>query len=159
MELKNIRGIGDKTLLLLKEKGITDIPSLIYTIPRSYVSYKLTDFDYYNEMNVPAVVIEEARLQKLKTATKVSFRVSIEGVVFNVVAFNMVYLKNVLKVGSEIVIVGTYDSEFKTITATKVFLKREYKEGVIPEYNIEGITNPHFLMHQSYGICFGIIGP
>ena len=144
MELKNIRGIGDKTLLLLKEKGITDIPSLIYTIPRSYVSYKLTDFDYYNEMNVPAVVIEEARLQKLKTATKVSFRVSIEGVVFNVVAFNMVYLKNVLKVGSEIVIVGTYDSEFKTITATKVFLKREYKEGVIPEYNIEGITNPHF---------------
>ena len=144
MELKNIRGIGDKTLLLLKEKGITDIPSLIYTIPHSYVSYKLTSFDYYDEMNVPAVVIEEVRLQKLKTATKVSFRVSIEGVVFNVVAFNMVYLKNVLKVGSEIVIVGTYDNEFKTITATKVFLKREYKEGVIPEYNIEGITNPHF---------------
>ena len=144
MELKNIKGIGDKTLLLLKDKGITDIPSLIYTIPHSYVSYKLTAFDYYDEMNVPAVVIEEVRLQKLKTATKVSFRASIEGVVFNVVAFNMVYLKNVLKVGSEIVIVGTYDSEFKTITATKVFLKREYKEGVIPEYNIEGITNPHF---------------
>lgn len=144
MELKNIKGIGDKTLLLLKEKGITDIPSLIYTIPHSYVSYKLTSFDYYDEMNVPAVVIEEVRLQKLKTTTKVSFRVSIEGVVFNVVAFNMVYLKNVLKVGSEIVIVGIYDNEFKTITATKVFLKREYKEGVIPEYNIEGITNPHF---------------
>lgn len=144
MELKNIRGIGDKTLILLKEKGITDIPSLIYTIPHSYVSYKLTDFDYYGEMNVPAVVIEEVRLQKLKTATKVSFRVSIEGVVFNVTAFNMVYLKNVLKIGSEIVIVGTYDNDFKTIIATKVFLKREYKEGVIPEYNIEGITNPHF---------------
>ena len=144
MELKNIRGIGDKTLKLLESKGIVDIPSLIYTIPKGYVSYNLTGFEYYKEMNVSCVVIEEVRLQKLKTATKISFRVSIEGAVFNVTAFNMTYLKNVLKVGSEIVVVGTYDNDFKTIVATKVFLKKEYKEGIVPEYNIDGITNPHF---------------
>ena len=144
MKLTDIKGIGQKTLEILKTQGITDIPSLLYTIPKNYTEYKITPFMYEGEMNVEALVTEEVHLQKLKNATKVSFRVAIEGIPMNVVMFNMVYLKNVLKVGMEIVIVGTYDKDYKTINATKIFKKEEFKEGIIPEYNIEGITNSHF---------------
>jgi RecG-like helicase len=125
MKLTDIKGIGQKTLEILKTQGITDIPSLLYTIPKNYTEYKITPFMYEGEMNVEALVTEEVHLQKLKNATKVSFRVAIEGIPMNVVMFNMVYLKNVLKVGMEIVIVGTYDKDYKTINATKIFKKEE----------------------------------
>lgn len=144
MELKDIKGVGNKTLDILRKKGISDIPSLIYTIPSNYIEYKLTGFDYFNEMNVSCLVIEPVTIQKLKNVTKLSFKISIEGLIYTAVAFNMNYLKNMLKVGDEIVIVGKYDSEYKTINVFKVLHKKDYKEGIIPEYNIEGINNSNF---------------
>ena len=144
MELTNIKGVGPKTLPILKEKGIVDIPSLVGYIPSSYQVYKLTGFDYYTEMNVEGLVVDEIKFVKLKKTTKYSFNVSIEGLIFNVVFFGMDYLKNIIKINTEIVIIGKYDQDFKSINASKIFLKKDYKEGIFPEYNIDGINNPSF---------------
>lgn len=144
MELKNIKGIGDKTLKILKSEGIDDIQSLLYLVPKNYIQYHLTDFDMLNEMNLKCIVSEAPEIQRLKKVIKVSFKVAYEGLIINAVAFNMTFLKNTLKVGDEIVLVGKYDQDFKSIQVTKVFKEREYKEGIIPEYNIEGINNSNY---------------
>lgn len=144
MKLHDIKGIGPKTEELLRNKGINDFASLIYTIPSSYTEYRLTPFSFDGNFNVEATVIDNVKLLKLKTATRVSFEALINGLTFNVVLFNQVYLKSALEIGSDIVIVGSYDSSFKAVLASRVFLKKDYKEGIVPEYNIDGITNPHF---------------
>jgi len=144
MSLKSIKGIGPKTEEILKERGIVDVSSLLYTIPSSYTDYHLTAFSYTEFMNVKGTVVEDVHLLKLKNATKVSFQAMIEGMIYNVVLFNQNYLKNILKIGLEVVIIGKYDASYKALIAEKVVKREDYKEGIQPEYNIEGISNSHF---------------
>lgn len=141
MKLADIKGVGEKVCDALASKGITDIPSLIYTIPQSYAVYQLTNFSFENYFNVEAVLIDQVKIVKLKTSVKVSFTTMIDNLRMEVNLFNAVYLKNILKLGSEIVVCGKYSSEYRSVLADRVFLKKDYKEGIIPLYNIEGVTN------------------
>ena len=46
MELKNIKGVGDKTLKLFNENNIYDVNDLLLTFPKKYIIYKPT-FDVF----------------------------------------------------------------------------------------------------------------
>ena len=69
---------------------------------------------------------------------------AVEGIIVQVVLFNQEYLKKTIDMGDEVVVIGKYDNKFRTITATKVIKRKDYKEGIFPDYNIDGINNPSF---------------
>ncbi|MCB9498336.1 MAG: ATP-dependent DNA helicase RecG [Bacillales bacterium] len=143
MKIDDIKGVGPKIKEIFKEKGIVDIPSLLYTIPSSYLEFRLTGFSYTSDFNAEAILIDEVSIRKLQNKTKVSFSVMINNLKFEVVSFNTMYLKKILSIGSEVVLCGRYSNEYRAIIASKVFLKEDYKEGIVPEYRIEGISDLH----------------
>ena len=144
MDLKDIKGIGPKVLINLNNRGINDINSLIYTFPTSYSLYKLNGFSYYDEFNAKAVLIDEIKITKLKTARKISFDCIINDLRYTCVAFNMDYIQKVYKIGDEVVIIGRYNKDFKQIQIEKIMPFSKYSEGIVPEYNIEGISDSMF---------------
>ena len=144
MELKKINGIGPKVYNTLIEKGITDVKSLLYTFPNKYTVFKLTDFLYEGVMNVKAVVIDEPQMRKLSKNTVITFNCIINDLNYKVSVFNMVYLSKTLHIGKEIVIIGEYNKDYKEIVASKIVNLKDYKEGIYPEYGIEGIANANF---------------
>ncbi len=144
MDIKNLNGVGPKIYNILKERGITDIKSLLYTIPSSYNSYKLTGFKNEGLMNALGTVIDDVNMKKFSKATKISFDCLIDDIRYTCTAFNMTYLSKVLHIGSEIVIIGEYSKEYKEIQVQKIISKKDYKEGILPDYNIDGIANANF---------------
>ena len=144
MELKKISGVGPKVYNILLEKGITDVKSLIYTFPSKYSIYKLTGFLYEGTMNARATVIDEPQMRKLSKNTIITFNTIIDDLSYKVSVFNMVYLSKTLHIGSEIVIIGEYNKDYKEINASKIVNLKDFKEGIYPEYNIEGIANANF---------------
>ncbi|MBR4237360.1 ATP-dependent DNA helicase RecG [bacterium] len=144
MELKKISGVGPKVYNILLEKGITDVKSLLYTFPSKYSIYKLTGFLYEGTMNARATVIDEPQMRKLSKNTIITFNTIIDDLSYKVSVFNMVYLSKTLHIGSEIVIIGEYNKDYKEINASKIVNLKDFKEGIFPEYNIEGIANANF---------------
>ena len=144
MELKKISGVGPKVYNILLEKGITDVKSLIYTFPSKYSIYKLTGFLYEGTMNARATVIDEPQMRKFSKNTIITFNTIIDDLSYKVSVFNMVYLSKTLHIGSEIVIIGEYNKDYKEINASKIVNLKDFKEGIYPEYNIEGIANANF---------------
>ena len=144
MELKKISGVGPKVYNILLEKGITDVKSLLYTFPSKYSIYKLTGFLYEGTMNARATVIDEPQMRKLSKNTIITFNTIIDDLSYKVSVFNMVYLSKTLHIGSEIVIIGEYNKDYKEINASKIVNLKDFKEGIYPEYNIEGIANANF---------------
>ena len=144
MELKKINGVGPKVYNILLEKGITDVKSLLYTFPSKYSVYKLTGFLYEGTMNARATVIDEPQMRKLSKNTIITFNTIIDDLSCKISVFNMVYLSKTLHIGSEIVIIGEYNKDYKEINASKIVNLKDFKEGIYPEYNIEGIANANF---------------
>lgn len=144
MNLKDIKGIGPKVLMNLNNRGINDIKSLIYTFPSSYSFYKLNGFNYYEEFNAKAVLIDEIKITKLKTVRKISFDCIIDDIKYTCVAFNMDYIKKVYKIGDNVVIIGKYNKDYREIQIEKIMPQDKYIEGIVPEYNIEGISDSLF---------------
>lgn len=144
MELKKISGVGPKVYNILLEKGITDVKSLLYTFPSKYSIYKLTGFLYEGTMNARATVIDEPQMRKLSINTIITFNTIIDDLSYKVSVFNMVYLSKTLHIGSEIVIIGEYNKDYKEINASKIVNLKDFKEGIYPEYNIEGLANANF---------------
>ena len=144
MKLIDIKGIGPKIYQILLSKGINNIESLLYTIPSSYEIYKLSSFSYFEPFNAKAVIIDEIKSKKVKNLTLVTFEALIDELRFNCVAFNMAYIEKAFKVGDEVVLVGSYQEEYKRVLVNKIVPLKDYKEGIIPLYNIDGISNAHF---------------
>ena len=144
MNLKDLKGVGQKTYEILRSKGIKDIPSLLTYIPSSYKVYKLTPLVEGEIINVIGMLTSGVSVLKLKNAKKISFSMAVEGIIVQVVLFNQEYLKKTIDMGDEVVVIGKYDNKFRTITATKVIKRKDYKEGIFPDYNIDGINNPSF---------------
>ncbi|MBP5342403.1 ATP-dependent DNA helicase RecG [bacterium] len=141
VDLKKLSGVGPKVYTKLKEKGIENINSLLYTFPSDYIVYKLTGFLDSAKMNAKAIIIDEFKIRKLSKNTKISFEVLIDDIKYRASAFNMLYLDKVFHIGSEVVIIGEYNKDFKEIQVSKIISFKDYKEGIFPDYNIDGIAN------------------
>lgn len=141
MLIKDIKGVGKKTLESLLEKGIHDIPSLIYYFPKNYKEYKLTNFSKDTSFNVKAFVIDNPQVNEYSKNKVLSLEVMIEDTKYKVNIFNQEYLKHTLSIGDEIVVCGSYNHDYKNITASNIMKLDSYKEGIVPEYNILNVSN------------------
>ncbi len=148
MELKDIRGIGEKRAQTLARQGIRTPIDLLSRLPERYVQRRLTDLEEAEKgetVHLPGRVTSEPKVFFIrKSLSRLTFLADVGGQTFTVSVFNQHYLKKTLHPGIHIVLHGRISSEHKSFTAQKVFLRENFREGILPVYNVEGIRDTTF---------------
>lgn len=142
MMLENIKGIGTKTAISLKEHGIIYSDDLINTIPKKYENFEIKNFSdlkHNDNVTLIAEIISLKEFQQYKTHL-IKLLVKVEIFQINVLVFNREYLKNILKVGQKVLIKGKYNLYKNEINASYISTKLN-KETISPLYNIPNVTN------------------
>ena len=147
MNLDDIKGIGIKTKTLLNKININDIETLINYLPYRYEIIKRSDISSLEDNepiiidgileNIPALYRINKRLDKM------TFRISTDTMLFNVIIYNRGFLKTSLKVGMNITVIGKYSLKNNTITASDIKL-RSLGEKVFIEpiyHKVNGISD------------------
>ena len=145
-DLKDVSGIGIKTLDILANNGINSIDDLLHFYPRKYRIVKRSDMN--SIQNLDKVIIDgvvEAKPTIINIANgkkKIIFRISNNRGIYNICVFNQVYLCNELHGGSLVTIFGKYDKYRNTIVASEIRMELLPDKEVIESFyhNINGIN-------------------
>ena len=126
MTLDDINGIGPKSLLGLNNLGIVDINSLLSFYPYRFDILKRTPI---SEFNITNRVIIDGKIESIPTVyyfnkrmNKMTFRINTGHNLYNVTIFNRAFMKKVLELGTNIIVIGKYDAKYNTITASDIKL-------------------------------------
>ncbi len=146
--LETIKGIGPKMKGKLNRNNIYDCFMIINRFPSRYEVFHLIELkDVVDQKRVTL----EGKVTSLpvvnyikRNFNRLTFNLLIEDRNFKVVIFNRDYLRNILDVGTDIVVTGTIDRLKNTFTATTLKLKKNFKNEIEPIYNLEGISDPQF---------------
>lgn len=126
MTLDDIKGIGPKSLIGLNNLGIIDIDSLLSFYPYRFDILKRTPI---SEFNITNRVIIDGKIESIPTVyyfnkrmNKMTFRINTGHNLYNVTIFNRAFMKKVLELGTNIIVIGKYDAKYNTITASDIKL-------------------------------------
>ena len=145
--LSDIPGIGPKTLDNLRKVGINTIDDLIHFYPRKYSIIMRSDMSNINNGDkvtidgiveaVPTIINIPKRKLKM-----IIFRISNNRNIYNICAFNLVYLCKELRSGSKVTIIGRYNKIKNTIEANEVRMGLLPNEPIIESkyHSITGIS-------------------
>ena len=146
-ELKDIKGIGPRALMLLGKLNINTIEDLVTHYPFRYNILTRSDLNNIDDEDhvvidgriesVPILVRFKAGLNKM------NFRLITPSGVVGVSIFNRAFLKNNLQVGTGVTVIGKYDKTKNVITASDIRLETlSNKVKVEPVYHAtSGLTN------------------
>jgi len=139
MDLENIKGIGEKTIKYLNKLNINSTRNLIEYYPYKYNYYNPTDINKEQDNNtitINAVVEQLPRLVFIKrNLNYLKFRVISSNKLVNVTIFNRGFLKNNIKIGQEISLIGKYNKEKNTFVANNILLKSITEPLIEPIYH------------------------
>lgn len=128
MELKDVKGIGTKSLALLNKLGIYTVNDLITYYPVRYDVLKQTDF---NNLSEDMKVIVDGRVESIPLIirikaglNKMNFRLATNDRIFGVSIFNRAFMKQHLSIGSNVIVIGKYDKVKNIITASDIKIGR-----------------------------------
>ena len=147
MELKDVKGIGTKSLALLNKLNIQTVLDLITYYPVRYDILTRSDFDHLDE-DVKVIVdgkVESIPLViRIKTGlNKMNFRLATSDRIFGVSIFNRAFLKQHLGIGTSVIVIGKYDKVKNVITASDIKLgELSTTPKIEPVYHLtSGLTN------------------
>lgn len=147
MELKDLSGIGPKSLMILNNLGIYTIEDLIRNYPYRFdvlAKRNINDEKYYDNFVSDGVVETNAVVNYFKERmNRLTFRCNIQNKIIKVIIFNRAFLKNNIIPGSVITVIGKYNPKTETITASNILLRKLFNNvEIIPVYHLcKGITN------------------
>ena len=145
MNLDEIKGIGPKTIKLFEKLGITYLEDLIEYYPYRYdVLTRVKLMDTIENPGLISGIIES--IPKVayirKNLNSMSFRVISENTIIKVMIFNRGFMKNNLKVGKSISLIGKYNKKTNTFLASDIKFEVIDSPKIEPIYHlIKGITN------------------
>ena len=138
MKLEDIKGIGINTIKELNNLNINTIYDLITYYPFRYDVLEKTKIDAIEDGSnividgivetMPSVYHFSRKLNKM------TFRLNAGEKLFNITIFNRSYLKQHIKIGTELTVVGKYDIK-KGITASNIKMGRLTKTVIEPVYH------------------------
>lgn len=144
-KLEEIKGVGPKTLGLLKKLNINNAYDLISFYPFRYEVIKRSDVRNLKQddkiiidgvvESIPSVVYFKRKMNKM------TFRLNTGNFLLNVTIFNRAFLKNNLAINSTITIIGKYDKLKNTVIASDIRFG-----GLSDKESIEGVY------HSTYGL-------
>lgn len=146
-DLKEIKGIGPKSISLLNKLNIHDVDDLVMHYPFRYDILKrdnLQDIEDGEKIVIDGKIESVPILLRFRGGlTKMNFRLVTSSGVVGVSIFNRAYLKSQLPIGSSVIVIGKLDKKKNVITASDIkqgLLTN--KEKVIPVYHsTSGLTN------------------
>lgn len=153
LDVSKIKGIGPKSLMLLNKIGIYTVDDLVTHYPFRYDV--LTRSDLKNVKEEEKVVIDGKVesvpiLLRFKAGlNKLNFRLVTTTGVVGVSIFNRAFMKNNLTIGTNVIVIGKYDSKKNVITASDIkfgLLTNQAK--IEPVYHsTSGLTNKNMLTY------------
>ena len=146
-ELKDVKGIGPKSLSLLNKIGICTIEDLVTHYPFRYDVLERNDLgkiENGEKIIIDGKVESIPILMRFKQGlNKMNFRLVTQSGVVGVSIFNRAFLKNQLSVGTGITVIGKLDKTKNVITASEIkmdLLSNSVK--IEPVYHCtSGLTN------------------
>lgn len=121
MNLELLKGVGPKTLSLLNKLNLYTIDDLIEYYPYRYEVLKRTNLEA-DKVIIDGIVETIPVLYRFNNKNKMSFNINIGNNIIKVVIFNRGFLKNNIKISSNIVVIGKYDKNTNTLTASDIML-------------------------------------
>ena len=120
-ELKDVKGIGPKSLSLLNKIGINTIEDLVTHYPFRYDVLKrdnLAEIEDGEKIIIDGKVESVPILMRFKAGlNKMNFRLVTASGVVGVSIFNRAFLKSKLLVGTDVIVIGKLDKSKNVITA------------------------------------------
>ena len=158
-ELQFIKGIGNSTVSKLNKLDIYSVEDLITYYPYRYEILKKTSLD--DEHSVVTGKIESTPTISYfgKSKNRLSFKISINNYLINVIIFNRGYLKNNLVIGKVITIIGKYDKEKNTFNASDIKLEDiGDKTNINPIYHkVKGLTDKNLNKYINLALQAGYV--
>ena len=147
--LEKIKGIGPKTKELLNKLNIYTINDLLTYYPFRYDYLRRTDLLNLKENISDIKIVMDGKVDSVvimnhfKKINKISFRIETVYGKMGVILFNRAFLKNNLRIGTNIVVIGKYDKKNNVLVASDILFKSlGTKEEIIPVYHLtRGITS------------------
>ena len=141
-DLKNIKGIGPKSIACLNKLNITTTEDLITYYPYRYEVLKENSLKEEKSI-IPVVIESRPSLVFSKKVNILRFRALYKKKLINVVIFNRGYIKNQLVVGNTVTLIGKYEEEKNSFTCNNIKLYDiSGKVEIEPVYHlVSGITN------------------
>ena len=147
--LEKIKGIGPKTKELLNKLNIYTINDLLTYYPFRYDYLRRTDLLNLKENISDIKIVMDGKVDSVvimnhfKKINKISFRIETVYGKMGVILFNRAFLKNNLRIGTSIVVIGKYDKKNNVLVASDILFKSlGTKEEIIPVYHLtSGITS------------------
>ena len=147
MALKDVRGIGPRSLNLLNKLGIITVDDLVTHYPFRYDILKrgsLTDTMDGDHIIIDGRIESSPILVRFKAGlNKMNFRLVTASGVVGISIFNRAFLKSHLVVGTGVTVIGKFDKKKNVITASDIKLETlSAKIKIEPIYHLtNGLTN------------------
>ena len=146
-ELKDVKGIGPKSLSLLNKINILTVEDLVTHYPFRYDVLERNDLSKMEDGDkivIDGKVESVPILMRFKAGlNKMNFRLVTPSGVVGVSIFNRAFLKSKLLVGTDVIVIGKFDKSKNVITANDIKLDvLSNKVKIEPVYHCtNGITN------------------
>lgn len=140
MDLQNIKGIGDKTIKSLNKLNIYNIDDLVNYYPFRYQTYNIKKLSSVsNNENCTIIATVESNPQVFyfkKNFNRLSFKALSDNLLINVTIFNRAFLKNNIKIGEEITLVGKFEKLKNNFVASDIKLDKIDNNTIEPIYHV-----------------------
>lgn len=140
--LKDVKGVGPKNLALLNKLGIYTEEDLIDYFPFRYETITPTELNEGHVVISGIVETTPVTTYIKRSLNKLSFRIESFDQLVNVTIFNRAFMKNSLRRGMTVTVIGEYDERKNTITASNIMTKNIEEGYIEPIYHVtSGITS------------------
>lgn len=139
MLLKDLKGVGPKTLKELENLGIYSLNDLLNYYPYRYQVLSPENFGTLEEKSgcIVGKIESNPRISYIKrNLNRISFRFLTSNKIINVTIFNRAFLKNKIEIGKEITLIGKYNSKTNTFTASDIRFYSLTSSLVEPKYHL-----------------------
>ena len=124
MELENIKGIGPKTVNILRRLGINNTLDLINYYPFRYDIIKRSDINLLGQDNkiiIDGVVETNAVVTYMRNhKDKMDFSLNVGSKILKVTIFNRGFYKNKIIVGTKLTVIGKYDKRKNLVVCSDI---------------------------------------
>lgn len=149
--LRQIRGIGVKTLEALNAADIFTFKDLYTTYPSSYDKRILYPLDMLDDASYRYIKCKRLTKPKVAYIRKnlkiISFYALIEDVKYLIKIYNQTYVLRLLNQTEDIIIYTRKHNTRNELIAQKIVTKKHFEEGIYPKYNIPHINDKSFYQY------------
>ncbi len=145
-ELRELKGVGEKTAEALKRAGIFTLEQLVERYPKRYDVRRIIDpmmlapgeYAYFRVR-----VIANARVAYVrKNLTILSFKVEFNGRTMTAKLYNQPYLAKTINAHPRLIVYGRISDD--VLALSKAILEKNFDEGIAPIYAVDGVTDKRF---------------